>query len=308
MKKIRLFSLFLLVCLLFTGCASVADSDVDTETDEEASPEPIQYSVLTYSHNSAFANVEYEFKDTESFSAEPEETKEFTVLGETYEATYDSTRYFHQNYYPTHLYYDSDKGISVEFDHRGYIAAINFRPQTEEGPTQKISRDEAMTKAIDLVNEIMVKEEKFSVDDYGIFIELEPKDINGVSDFYRITFNKRVGEYYTYDYATVRMKDNGEILNFESNCFGMIKKDTEIYFDLEQVKRCVDEKLDSVFKNEEKELGISDVEYTHPQNPNYLIRLKNGTLALNYSVTVKYKDEKSNLNATVSEQISFIVQ
>ena len=310
MKKARFISLFMLICILLTGCSSTADVGMDTDAVETTEVEPIYYSVLTYSHNSAFATVEYEFSDTESFSAEPAETKEFTILGKTYEVNYNTTYYMQQLYYPEYSYSSSDIPL-VNFDHRGYISGIQFSFSEKNGEYKKISRDEAIVKAIEFVNEIMIKEEKFSVDDYEISTVFTPANMGGEYeqyDYYYVCFEKKLGDYLTQDYANVQIRDDGDIMYFSSSCFGMIDKDTDISFDLSQVKRCVEEKLDSIYKNEEKELGIYDVEYEHPNDTYTLIRLKNGTLALDYRVNVKYKNENSKLNAIVYEQIDFIIQ
>ena len=307
MKKIRFFSLFILICVLLTGCSSTADVGTDTDSVETSASEPIYYSVLTYFHNSAFATVEYEFSDTESFSSEPAETKEFTLLGKTYEVIYDQTIYTFQLYYPNHVYSSNDIP-SVAFDHRGYISQIKFSPSNESNEAKKISRDEAIEKAVDFIKEIMIKEEKFSIDDYEISTVFNAADGNESFEYYQITFQKQVGDYYTQDSASIQVRTNGDITSFSSSCLGMINKDADISFDLSQVKRCVDEKLDSIYKNQENELGICNLEYEHPQTPNTLIRLKNGTLALKYDVRVKYKNETSPFNVIVCEQINFIIQ
>ncbi len=306
MKILRFIALALLVCLVLVGCVPSVQTDYpadETSTaDEENKPsdEVISYTAMVIAHKSAVANVEYIITDTESFTATPAEEETVSVNGEEITGVFEKTEYVGWNYFPTKFYTSDDAEFTV--DHRNYLSGFSKAAPVLDGTENTLSRDECTQKAIDFIKDVMVKEEKFTVDDYVVGVSAAV----GFDNCYNVNFIKLLGEFMTMDRATVTVSVTGEIVAFESSMFGMIKKTAEVEFDLKAVELAVKNKLDLIFERSQKD--FTDITYSDISTSNTLVLLKNGTLALLCSARVHYKDTKSSVNSTIYESIDFIIQ
>lgn len=300
MKKIIIA---LLACALLAGCSATpenADATGTENTEKENTTESSEtpYIALVLKHNSVLANDEYEEKDTESFTSTPKETVEIVINGETVIGTYADSIYELMNYYPTH-YYNSET-CSFAIDYRNVLVSYSVPLPEPSEDTERLTRDECVTKASDFINSVMEKDEDFDLGDYKIFVTE-----NNEMKAYDIRFVKLIDDHQTNDQALVCVSWYGSIMNYNSTMLGMIDADSEVEFDEALVKIAITNKLNSIYENNKE--GYTDITYQISDSMS-LILLKNGTLALLCDATVRYTDTNSETNAIISENIQFIIQ
>ena len=242
MKKNMALSLVMILLLSFcmTSCASEHFVAYEEYRSYNAGTTGNQFGIPMP------AEIDY-WQGGDSFDKEDMAEQSCSVLGTQYVGSYSGSKNGQRRSYVTDYYDDEESG--VEFGLRsdtGELVYVNFMNSNfwdviESLPDVEDPYKTALSLGTELAEEIVG-----DLTEYTLFPE-EPYT-NSRHTEYSITFAKKIQEYWSYDYITVRVSSKGMVMSATAGEIGSFDHVT-VNFDESAVEQSILERIDSIYQN-----------------------------------------------------------
>ena len=256
------FLIIIILMIFLVGCSKNKNDDNSIK-------------IIGYSDSISGASLTKESSELDNnIYTDKKETKHQIVktnIGDI-EADYVSTLKILYQYFEIKEYKDSDNN-TFRVNDKGIITHYFWFKNAKDN-TKLINESDALNIANEFISKFVDKE------DYKISITFRED-----TEKYVIQYVKYIGDLKTSDEATIKIDKYGNLYDFESSFFGMIKKDVSLDFDYQNIENTITSKLDLAYESIK-----ADYDNVHYNLNDYtLIMLDEDKYALIYSVDVRFE-------------------
>ena len=284
MKKYISFILVLVMLVyFFAGCTNV-NSNKEYKT-----------AIISYSDSLGIKNlsVEYEIYDYKGFENKKGPQKvSFKHQGKevSLDLSYTDGEFLRDNYYPVYKY-----GDIAWFNPNGKIERYSLFDVTDRPSEITCSEEDAIQVATDFMKDIV------NVDEYTVSVLKLENNWN----MYEVYFHKYVDGTKTTEKACVGVTFDGKFCDYTADMLDQFSDVTKNPFDMDKIKNTVYARLEKLLENIDKDKYYK-IEYSDEEFQ--LTRLKNGELAIKYTVTVDcFRNISERIYTIDSELIEMLI-
>ncbi len=221
----------------------------------------------------------YVMADEEAYiDIEPPKTAAYNIADLELIGEYSGTNYPLFNYYPVATYVNENENYSFRLDDKGML--VNYLDSKKSIASDEISKSECEKLAKDFISEIVdISEYTISVSEKERLYFDKDKEVMG----YTISFEKYVNDVLTADSATISIRCDGTIYNFDSIQLGRIDVNSDISkIDIPNTLKVIHQQMEFVYQNSYN--YYHTIEYETIDS--FIIKLKDGSLGMYYCVEV----------------------